>query len=85
MKSQGLSEEEIDEQLQETLAMDKKEIELLKADLNSRGKMNLAIGFAIIGLIITIFFIGAKLSFGAVIPFGIGVWRIIIGSGQVRK
>lgn len=85
LKSQGLSEEEIDEKMEETLSIEKNEIEMLKSNLRLRGKRNLAIGFTCLAFVLLIFVSGLSLTIGGVLLAGIAVWQIYKGFEQTRK
>jgi hypothetical protein len=88
LKDQGFKGQELSDKLQETFAIKEEETEILKAQLKSKGRKNLVIGFSMV-IVVSIFMLVAAGSglypgIGAIILFALGIWRIIEGLRQTK-
>jgi hypothetical protein len=86
LKSDGLSEEQIDEKMKNTFSISENETEILKQQLKLKGKQNLIIGYSmlfIIGLLgLSSLAMGGSVGFGFLIIIGTGVWLVALGHKQ---
>ncbi|KZS40296.1 hypothetical protein AWE51_04895 [Aquimarina aggregata] len=80
LKKKGFSETEIDKDLEEKHGIDKNYSQLIKSNLNSKGKENIIIGLAmiIIPLVFGIILISLNAFIGIfpLLLIGIGIWRL---------
>lgn len=86
LKTEGLSEEQIDEKMKNTFSITENETEILKQQLKLKGKQNLIIGYSmlfIIGLLgLSSLSMGGSVGFGFLIIMGTGVWLVALGYKQ---
>lgn len=86
LKQEGLSENQIDEKLKDTLLMDTKDSEMLKVELKKKGKQNIIMGytFTIVAafLILVSFSLGGRVTIGGIGVLSVGVWMISKGYDQ---
>lgn len=89
LKKEGFEEEEIAEKLEENLAIDKRDSEMLKVQIKNSGKQNLTIGYtlAILGSVFILLTLNSTGGFpiSAVILIVLGVWRIYVGYERLRE
>lgn len=89
LKKEGFEEEEIAEKLEENLAIDKRDSEMLKVQIKNSGKQNLTIGYtlAILGSVFILLTLSSTGGFpiSAVILIVLGVWRIYVGYERLRE
>lgn len=85
LKNNGLSEEEINENLEQTLSIINNQIDLLKANLRARGKRNLAIGFTGIAFILIALIANVPFRWSMILWAGISLYYLNIGSEQIKK
>lgn len=88
MKEQGLNGKELNDKLQETFAIQEEESEILKMQLKKKGQRNMIIGWSIVVIVSIFMLISAGMDrypgIGAILLFGIGIWRIIEGKRQSK-
>ena len=89
LKKEGFEEEEIAEKLEENLAIDKRDSEMLKVQIKNSGKQNLTIGYtlAILGSVFILLTLSSTGGFpiSAVILIVLGVWRIYVGYERLKE
>lgn len=89
LKKEGFEEEEIAEKLEENLAIDKSDSEMLKVQIKNSGKQNLTIGYtlAILGSVFILLTLSSTGGFpiSAVILIVLGVWRIYVGYERLKE
>ncbi len=89
LKKEGFEEEEIAEKLEENLAIDKRDREMLKVQIKNSGKQNLTIGYtlAILGSVFILLTLSSTGGFpiSAVILIVLGVWRIYVGYERLKE
>ncbi|MBN1990252.1 MAG: hypothetical protein JW783_12700 [Bacteroidales bacterium] len=89
LKKEGFEEGEITEKLEENLAIDKSDSEMLKVQIKNSGKQNLTIGYtlAILGSVFILLTLSSTGGFpiSAVILIVLGVWRIYVGYERLKE
>lgn len=89
LKKEGFEEEEIAGKLEENLAIDKRDSEMLKVQIKNSGKQNLTIGYtlAILGSVFILLTLSSTGGFpiSAVILIVLGVWRIYVGYERLKE
>jgi hypothetical protein len=90
LKDKGMEEKEIQEKLQQNFSLSEEEVVIVNEKLRTKGRMNLVLGYALTGVIfifacISISAGGRLPGIGAVIFFGLGVWRIYEGHRILGK
>jgi hypothetical protein len=88
LKDLELEDSEINQRLQEKYSITEEECEILKTSLKNKGRQNLIIGFASVGITLIIVPVvlsaGGSVGLGAIMIFGLGIWRIAEGTKQRR-
>jgi len=89
LKKEGFEEEEIAEKLEENLAIDKRDSEMLKVQIKNSGKQNLTIGYtlAILGSVFILLTLSSTGGFpiSAVILIVLGLCRIYVGYERLKE
>jgi len=88
LKNLGLDDTEVKEEMQETFSLDEGDSEVIHAQFKKRGWQNLVIGISIV-VIVGLLAIGSMntrggIGIGAILIAATGVWRIVVGSRQLR-
>jgi hypothetical protein len=85
LKEKKMAEEEINEKLQTNFSLSEEEVDIVKQKLKSKGRLNLVVGYFFTVVILILFIVGARISFGGMILLGIGIWRIVEGHSILNK
>jgi hypothetical protein len=89
LKNNGLDDMEVKEKMQETFSIDENDSEVIHAQFKKRGWQNMVIGISlvcIVGLLVAVSMNTRNgIGIGAVLVAATGVWRIIVGSRQLRN
>jgi hypothetical protein len=89
LKNLGLDDTEVKEKMQETFSIDEVTSEVLQAQFKKRGWQNLVIGFSLVGIVGLLIILGINahngIGIGAVLVAATGIWRIVVGSRQLRS
>jgi hypothetical protein len=85
LKEKGVAEEEINEKLQTNFSLSEEEVDIVKQKLKTKGRLNLVVGYFFTVVILILFIVGARISFGGMILLGIGIWRIVEGHSILNK
>lgn len=87
LKNRGLSDEEVNVQMQETFDIGEAEASLMNTEVRQKGTRNIVIGVSIVALLLLLL-AGSiasgsyRMGFGVFIIFGLGIWLIVKGVGQ---
>ena len=88
LKSEGLSEEEIDKKMKATFSVTENESEILKKQLKLKGKQNITIGYSILFVTILVGLlavgVGGRVSYGLLVGIGSGIWLVALGYNQKK-
>ncbi|HEY0656306.1 MAG TPA: hypothetical protein VGD65_24400 [Chryseosolibacter sp.] len=85
LRDKGLTDEALDQKLMSDLAMDQKEVDMLKEKMRKNGSANVTIGLAITIVTLALMILAGRFPIGGILLLGVGAWRIVEGQRMLSK